>query len=1123
MILVLPMFADSLARGRVAAIASERLGAPVELAGLSAGWWSAVEIEGLRVLEPGDAPGVLLASDAVRVDAGILALLFGSGPVRVIVQRPVVTLRERDGRLNVLALVDDLPEPAGGDAGSTGSTPRGFDVRIEEGRVVLLGEGPATYALTGRLGSAAPGAAPLDYRFDLARAEGGRIALQGTVADAGAPGGRPVVTGTADATGLDLETLAVLLESTAGARARGVVERLLVKSELEGEASRLSLQADATGLATAKPGQPFGAPLASVSVRLGALLDASSLTSVAGSIGLPQGNLTLDPESRVAWSAAGVDGIARIDGVVDDLAKLQDAVEGLLPAGVELRGAATLRGRIEGRWDSAADVALAQRAAQVSGSFELTVGGADVHGTRIDGLVAQATLADGRLALDGTHADVGGGRLVVTGGLPVADPAVGGEITWRLEPPVTLQRDLEGAGGVRAVLGGGGSVTMREQAIRLAGTVALAELSAPGILDGALDVRDGSLGFDVRMDPVTAAVTVDRVQLADDGIDVLVERGAVVPDAGARRASADATVTVAPAFASRVLAPWLPDGVDFGGALQLTVRGEASLADPADSLDAVVTLRVPAATVAGHEVRGLVLETGLKQGRATVRDGRATVAGGSVTVGGSFALSPARRAAGDELTLALAAVPVTARQELEPADDGRPRRAVTKVTLDGAASLQAADGSDLTFDVNLRGSGVARDLVVGSAPPRTVTLPDLVAVADGSFAAGEDGVLRIRDAKVTGQGLDVALQNLTRARSQLALQAVRITAAPAVVDALLSGSVDADVFRPTGEVAASLRDLSAPFAAETGELVRDQVAGAGELRVAACTVSDLVGRDLVCSYELADAAVRVVTGSMTLSQGRVEISPGTRIGFASDSLPFLVDARAQGVHLTRGIRTPLAIVNPLFLTDPNADDALVEGRIDLQVRCSGTWTPAAGWSRSITGTGALKLIDTKIKGSALLAQLASRVDTLIGASAAWSALEVLGEHGKVGKVLVELSERGYGFDSLDTELLVEAGRIRTRRSIRITSKDLTLTLDGSGSLDGDLDYRIGTDIVARLRTRAKEKLSKEAKDKGGWLGAIVNVIDPLAAVVDIEVGATVTGNAFAGTPSFGVSLIRPAK
>ena len=84
-------------RDFVARKASAALGAEISIAAASAWWTSGIDLEGLVVASPAGHDGPLARVDHVHVDVALFKLLKGDVDARVLVERPVVTLR-RDAK-----------------------------------------------------------------------------------------------------------------------------------------------------------------------------------------------------------------------------------------------------------------------------------------------------------------------------------------------------------------------------------------------------------------------------------------------------------------------------------------------------------------------------------------------------------------------------------------------------------------------------------------------------------------------------------------------------------------------------------------------------------------------------------------------------------------------------------------------------------------------------------------------------------------------------------------------------------------------------------------------------------------------------------------------------------------
>jgi len=87
-------------RGLLESAVQSALGRPARVAGLSAGWFSDVTLDGLALENPeGFGGDALLRVRRVRVERGLLGLLLGGGEIRVVVEGAKLSLEERPGGL----------------------------------------------------------------------------------------------------------------------------------------------------------------------------------------------------------------------------------------------------------------------------------------------------------------------------------------------------------------------------------------------------------------------------------------------------------------------------------------------------------------------------------------------------------------------------------------------------------------------------------------------------------------------------------------------------------------------------------------------------------------------------------------------------------------------------------------------------------------------------------------------------------------------------------------------------------------------------------------------------------------------------------------------------------------
>lgn len=748
-------------------------------------------------------------------------------------------------------------------------------------------------------------------------------------------------------------------------------------------------------------------------------------------------------------------------------------------------------------------------------AVDLVAGGVVYEGHQVARLVAHVDKAVDVVTISSFECDVDGGSITGGGSLHADGLRDGDRVELVLDDVALAQPLADGAWRFDGRLSG--KVTALGEQDASAAVVDLtvndAELRGRAEVEASMKVLtlSGKLG---RTNDGT--LRADGVRAAGEGVSATVAHFVMPPPETSAPISVDAKIDAEAAWVSAMLAPWMPEDLELKQRIYLEAAGTAMADSPADSANATVTLRVPAASFVRRPVRDLVLVADVKEGRATVTEGRAQVESGSATLAGTFALARERRTRRDRLQLEARQLPLTVDQDLEPVA-GNVRRVSTTGTLSGKVTVSADAQRALQFVADLDALALSRHLVVGSAAPETKRLPDLKIVARGSFEDDGPAVVRVGRLTVEGEDVKCILSGLVSSPELIEIRRATVILPEPVVQVLTLGGDPDPTFRPTGAVSAYVADLSASYD-EKGELIPERLVGNGNVSVASCILAGLPGRRLGVQYVMRDGAITVPAGRVLLSGGTVKVLDGTRFGFGGDEHPFRLKAQVKDVKLQKGVRTRLAVLNPLLLAKPETDDATIAGVLDLDVDCNGTWSAERGWSKSVTGDGRIALTDANVKGSAVLVDLASQGDRLLGGTPAKAIFDVLGERGAIGKVLRPLSTEGLAFQDFDTGLTIQQGRVRLNRGLKVASKDLVLTIKGWGSLEGDLAYRVDTDVVTRLKQRAMKKLS----EKNDVIGRILGAVNPLAGIGNIELGADVVGNALLGTPKISVNLFKPA-
>lgn len=778
-----------------------------------------------------------------------------------------------------------------------------------------------------------------------------------------------------------------------------------------------------------------------------------------------------------------------------------------LTSEVRIDSPVTVSGRVETRFD---DPMVSSE-----GTLSVVTGGLGYDFHRVMRSAVELRKSGESIAIQAFDCNVDGGRIRGSGRVHVDGLRAGDLVKLTIEKVALAQPLAEGAYRLDGILSGTVDVHGRRDATEVVLDVGMDRVRLSGAEVEATELARLDLDGTVARG-TDGELSVSSLKLVGDGMSVDVA-SVRMPAADGAPLTAKARVDATAPWIGAMLAPWMPEGIELEDRVRLDVDGSLVADRFVESASGRLDLQLPALQVNRRPLRDVRLSVDVKDGRAAVREGAARSGEGSASIKGAMGLMTETRKAGDGITVTLNRFPFTVDQGLEPTPAGSARRISTTGTLNGTASVAVANGTDVALSANMTARAMGRHLVVGSAAPVTVSMPNMKLGLTGTWLDQGDGVLAIDSVKVTGNGTSATIEGLRHDAQGLSIENVHVLLPPNLLKALMMTG-EPPAFEATDRATAGIKGFRLPYG-EDGAADMSGVEGVGTVRLKSGKVSTLDMRDLQFSYTLADGVCLVRKGTVVLSEGNVTFEPGTRFGLGPDTYPFAVKGVIDGIQLNEGWRTPLGVMNPLLLGTPRTDDASLVGRFDGDVDIKGTWSSAAGWSKTVNGGGRIRLSNVNVKSSAVLLGLASRADSVLGGSAASAIFDVLGERGAIGKILRPLTTDGYGIQNFDTGLDVRQGRVHLRNGVRIPSKELTLTVNGWGSLEGDVNYRVDTDIVARLKKRAEAKLAE--RGGGGVLGGILGVVNPLSKIVDIELGVTVKGNATAGLPAIDVGLLKP--
>ncbi|MAG56300.1 MAG: hypothetical protein CMJ83_08425 [Planctomycetes bacterium] len=854
------LLSDGYLREQLESSLRDALGVHVTVASLSVSWWSDAECGEVRIHESTDPDSpVLVNADGVLLDRALLALLAGDSAVRVTVIAPKVVLRAVDGELVVWPVLERC---AGAVRASARLEPnRGLDVVFEQA-TLQLGDDRRAWRLDVGASCDHLGDDPLRFQvvLDGEGERGGKIEIGGALdnwSEAGAPIG---FSGVLRADGLDLAPLAPLLGPWLDVQPLGIVRRarFVVAGPPEG-ARKFSLDLDVDGLVLASRGQAVGDAL-TFEARARGRFDAEGISSLEASLDLPDGGARLTAPGSLQWTDGAVSGDLAFDATFDDAARVTTALDGVLPAEARLFGRVKIAGRVHGRLPTSAGLDLVERVAELGGALDVELDRARVGETRLEEVRVVTTAEKGRLRVTTGRAQVGGGELVVQGEIAYAPGAGDSRLTFRADQRVTIVRELAD-GELLVSASGSGSVEVTEGESRVVADGLVSRFVWPRAGAPSVSLADLKTHLDIRLSPSGQVRGIDHLSVIGPELELVVRDGVVTHAPGRSEATGTVVIGVG-AHLARVLGP--PLWADL--LVEDRVRFEGRLGWPLDG----ASHRVRAAgTVsgAGVWVGGRRLET--FSGRATLNDDTlriddldATLGGGRIT--GVLDVHLDGLASGDSVRLGLAGVPFEERLET---DDGRSLviagKASGSVRVDATPDRRRLSTELTVLYLKLREDGVVR-------------ATSSVVKINGAATVTADGILDVKDASVTGEGISATVIAL---RWPLAVSrsigVVRAGSGPATVDGRfilaapwahgLLGSWWPDAFSLEDDLAVSARG-SIAVGANAGQTRLKLYADATRARMRTRT-----WRDVRCYVTIDDGRISCDTVGAKVDEGEVVV------------------------------------------------------------------------------------------------------------------------------------------------------------------------------------------------------------------------------------------------------------
>ncbi len=365
--------------------------------------------------------------------------------------------------------------------------------------------------------------------------------------------------------------------------------------------------------------------------------------------------------------------------------------------------------------------------------------------------------------------------------------------------------------------------------------------------------------------------------------------------------------------------------------------------------------------------------------------------------------------------------------------------------------------------------------------------------------------------RLQGQGTDVALTNvhLHRTPSDIDIRGV--------LQAHLSGAVSYGVtmgFLPAAFEVKDTVDLEGTAGLRipvTSQIEPRDLSYAGDVRLQSLGIEGDKSEALTARLKLAQGRLTVETARADLLDGEVRIASASFVDLQGPGHDFAVHVMAKDLQLQvhGGERLALSrvlfLLAPLFIIEPKRDEpASMTGTLEAELAVSGRFSDTPGWSKTVNGEGFFRIVDGAIQGSTLVAGLTTKVVMLPWNTVHNALTGLFAADGRLGSELVSLGKKAFIFGTIESPIQVQAGEVHLKPNFEVRSPGSVWCINGSSTLEGDVNYHVRTDLIERLRFGSITSLPNRIP----IIGPVLRYINPFTLLEGIELEATVQGNAF---------------
>lgn len=720
-------------------------------------------------------------------------------------------------------------------------------------------------------------------------------------------------------------------------------------------------------------------------------------------------------------------------------------------------------------------------------------------------LEARVTKSVGRLAFD-IGGRRGAGSITTTGALVLGDKNI---TTLSIKAKqVPLQRKLTGSYSVSGTISGSADVTINAEGEEIS---FLNDLEQINLKDGSKTVAKlargklaGTLGRRRR-----GGLRAKELSLTSDELNLKVHDSTIPLAANTKEAlklNLDYTgtghwLTLAGALGGA-------DGVVATGNSLLSLRIQGQPGRTLASLQGKGNVEVARLSLWGHPTSDVNAAFELQPGEIKIIRGLLSYGTGKVALEGNVILPLERGDRKEHLVLQLQQVPVAHTQTFTSFKGGGPAKLTNKTVINGHVALDGAANGQLALSAELKTTPISRGLSRSKEELATAELPALhlktKLLSRKPLQSWTVPSFDIRGTGVSIQLTDGRFRRKPAAYDIAATLAIEIS--PEFLEGLALGLIPTDI-KPAGKVAAAGQaNLQVPADVAIG-LKNVEFRGTLETEKLIVNADTISAMRLAVS--LAQGRLNIQEGEAGLLGGRIWLPNPATINLQGPAHVFNIHVAAKNLRLQAhgGRRVSLGrflgLLIPVFLftTDSNRPVS-VKGVLQTDLQLQGTYQNLPGWSRSVNGEGSFRIDDGAVEGSSLISGIIAR-SVLLPTNVVHNAVATLfSKDGELGRALSGLGDRAFTFQTIASPITIRHGDILLKPGLKVSSPEMTLTINGHSNLEGKLDYDVGTDLIRRVRLGEITDLP----NKIPLIGRAISFLNPFTYLDGIELRAKVTGN-----------------